>query len=97
LLRVLDWLGEYGYSDVHLAARGWGAIPGTFAAVLHDRVKQVTLKHALTSYANVAESEEYDWPLSSFVPGVLRYFDLPDCYAALATKQLRQIEPAGPR
>ena len=38
LLRVLDWLGSIGHDDVHLVARGWGAIPATFAAVLHRAV-----------------------------------------------------------
>lgn len=75
-------------------ARGWGAIPGTFAAVLHDRVTQVTLKHALSSYSDVAETQEYDWPWATLVPGVLQSFDLPDCYRELKRKQLRQIEPA---
>jgi hypothetical protein len=27
------------------------------------------------------------------LPGVLQYFDLPDCYRFLAKKNLRQIEP----
>ena len=39
--------------------------------MLSRRVTQVTLKNALTSYSDVAEAEDYDWPLSSFVPGVL--------------------------
>lgn len=94
LLRVLDWLGGFDHEEVHLVARGWGAVPGTFAAVLHDRVVQVTLKHALTSYADVAETRDYDWPWAALVPGVLKSFDLPDCYRELKRKQLRQIEPA---
>ena len=93
VLRVLDWLRAQGHEEIHLVAKGWGAIPATFAALLADDVKQVTLKNALTSYSAVAEAEEYRWPLSSFVPGVLEKFDLPDCYRALAAKQLRQIEP----
>lgn len=96
VLSVLDWLKSYGYEEVHLAALGWGALPATFAALLSDSVVQVTLKGALTSYSAVAEAESYQWPLSSFVPDVLKRFDLPDCYAALAAKSLRQIEPAGP-
>jgi hypothetical protein len=36
--------------------------------------------------------EHYSWPLSSFVPGVLEKFDLPDCYQALKRKKLRHIE-----
>ncbi len=94
LLRVLDWMASYGHEEVHLVARGWGAIPATFAAVLHERITQVTLKHALKSYADVAETERYQWPLSAIVPGVLQAFDLPDCYRELEKKKLRQIEPA---
>lgn len=95
LLRVIDWLGGSGHTEIHLVAKGWGAIPGTFAALLSDAVVQVTLKNALTSYTDVAESEEYKWPLSAFVPDVLRTFDLPDCYRALEKKGLHQIEPWG--
>jgi hypothetical protein len=45
----------------------------------------------------VAEATDYDWPLSAFVPDILKHFDLPDCYRALEAKQLRQIEPKGAR
>lgn len=96
VLRVLDWLGDIGYDEVHLVGKGWGALPATFAAVLSDEVTQVTLKNALTSYQEIAESKEYAWPLSTLVPNVLSAFDLPDCYRALADKNLRQIEPLGP-
>jgi dienelactone hydrolase len=95
VLQVLAWLGEYGHDEVHLVARGFGAIPATFAALLSPRAVQVTLKHALTSYREVAESVSYGWPLSSLVPGVLRRFDLPDCYRALESRRLRSIEPRG--
>jgi hypothetical protein len=90
---VIDWLESCGHTEVHLVGKGWGALPATFAAVLSDAVKQVTLKNALTSYSEVAELEEYTWPLSTLLPGVLETFDLPDCYRALEAKQLRQVEP----
>jgi hypothetical protein len=93
VLRVIDWLADAGHKEVHLVAKGWGAIPATFAAVLSDKVTRVTLKNALTNYADIAQSETYSWPLSSFVPGVLQWFDLGDCYKALESKKLKQIEP----
>jgi cephalosporin-C deacetylase-like acetyl esterase len=96
VLRVLDWLADLGHREIHLVARGWGALAGTFAALLCEPVKQVTLKHALTSYAAVAESEDYAWPLAILLPNVLARFDLPDCYRELQAKRLRQIEPWGP-
>ena len=93
---MIDWLKANGRTEIHLVARGWGTIPATLAAVVSDDVKQLTLKHALTSWSSVAEAEHYKWPLSSFVPGVLKSFDLPDCYRALSAKNLRQLEPWGP-
>jgi len=93
VLRVLDWLQACGYEDVHLVGKGWGALPATFAALLSDCVTQVTLKHALISYADIAESEAYAWPLATLLPNVLQDFDLPDCYSMLKMKKLRQIEP----
>jgi hypothetical protein len=58
-------------------------------------VVQVTLKNALTSYTQVAEAEDYDWPLALLVPGVLRHFDLPDVYSELESKRLKSIDPWG--
>lgn len=95
VLRVLDWLASVGHTDIHLVGLGWGSLPASFAAILSDRVTQVTLKNALTSYAEVAESEHYDWPLSAFVPNVLSHFDLPDCFSELKSKQLRRIDSWG--
>jgi dienelactone hydrolase/pimeloyl-ACP methyl ester carboxylesterase len=96
VLRVLDWLKGIGYEEIHLVGKGWGALPATFAAVLSDKVTQVALKNALTSYTELAESRNYQWPLSTLVPGILKTFDLPDCYRVLEPRQLRQIDPCAP-
>ncbi len=93
VLRIIDWLKSYGHTEIHLVARGWGAIPAAFAGLLSGSVTQVTLKNALSSYTDIAENEEYNWPLSTLLPGVLKDFDLPDCYRALSSKNLQQIEP----
>jgi len=95
VLCVLDWLHAAGHAKVHLAAMGWGTLPAVFAAVLSDRATRVTLKHALRSYREVAETELYAWPLSALLPDVLKELDLPDCYRALEQKGLRLIEPWG--
>jgi hypothetical protein len=95
ILSVIELLKATGHSEVHLIGKGWGAIPATFAAVLSEAVTQVTLKNAPESYSIIAESEDYDWPLSSFIPGVLKSFDLPDCYRALSAKKLRMVDTLG--
>jgi hypothetical protein len=95
VLRVLDWLNAWGHSQIHLAAKGHGALPATFAALLSGHVTQVTLKNALTSYTEVASATDYGWPLSALVPGVLTSFDLPDCYRELKKKNVKLVEPWG--
>ncbi len=94
---AIDFIHRHGgHREIHLVAKGYGAIPAALAALLHPEVKQVTLKHALTSFQDLASCDVYKWPLSSMVRGVLTHFDLPDVYRALAAKGLKQIEPIGP-
>lgn len=96
ILCVLDFVASFGHRGIHLVGKGYGAIPAAFAGLLHGAVSQVTLKHALTSYHDIAWSEIYKWPPSSFVPGVLEHFDLTDVYRELAAKQLKLIAARGP-
>jgi len=91
VLRVIDFLAAHGCRDVHLVGVGWGALAATFAALISDRVSQVTLKDALTSYQDLAENEQYTWPLATLLPSVLAHFDLPDCYRVLQAKRLRMV------
>ena len=76
---------------------GTGAVPAAFAALLSPQVTRVTLKHPPASYAEIAESPEYNWPLSAMTPGVLTRFDLPDCYRVLKARDLTLIEPLDAR
>ena len=95
VVRVLDWLNAWGYGQIHLAAMGYGALPSTFAALVSGHVTQVTLKHPLNSYTEIAEARDYNWPLSALPAGVLTSFDLPDCYRELRKKNLKLLEPWG--
>lgn len=83
VLRVLDFLGKYGWTQVHLASKGRGCLPGGFAALLDDRVKSVTLRDPLESWHHVATDEHYEWPLSHMIFNVLKTWDLPDVWGAL--------------
>jgi hypothetical protein len=49
----------------------------------------------LKSYSEIAENAEFNWPLSSLVPGILKHFDLTDCYRDLTSKNLVQIAAVG--
>ena len=95
VLRVVQMLAAAGHEEIHLVGNGWGALPAAFAGLLSPAVKQVTLKHALTSFHEIAIHEDQQWPYATMLQDVLAKFDLPECYAQLAAKNLRQIEPWG--
>jgi dienelactone hydrolase len=95
LLRVIQWLTAYGHEEIHLVGCGWGAFTAAFAALNHNAVTQVTLKHALGSYQSIVDDPDYSWPDAMMVPGILRWMDLPEVYAALAPKKLSSTEPWG--
>lgn len=93
VLRVIQLLKAAGHTEIHLAGQGWGALPAAFAALLSREVKQVTLKHALTSFHELAVHDDQQWPTAFMLPQVLHHFDLPDCYKALQSQKLQLIEP----
>ena len=93
LIQVIQWLTHQGHLSIHLVAKGRGTIPASIAALLSQSVKKITLINALKSFQEIAESEDYDWPLSSLIPGILNHFDLPDIYAELqTTRQLAFLD-----
>jgi len=94
VMRVIDWLADQGHKEIHLAGKGWGALAATFAALLSDNVQQLTLKNALTSFASIAETEDYRWPFAGMLPDVLKHLDLPDIYRSLKSKKLTILEPS---
>jgi len=93
VLRVIQLLAAAGHTEIHLAGQGWGALPAAFAALLNPAVKQVTLKHALASFHDLASHEDQQWPNAFMLPHVLAHFDLPACYEALQKQNLKLIEP----
>ncbi len=93
VLRVIQLLAAAGHTEIHLAGQGWGALPAALAAVLSPGVKQITLKHALTSFHDLASHEDHQWPTAFMLPQVLQIFDLPACYQALQKQNLQLIEP----
>jgi dienelactone hydrolase len=86
-----------GHADIHLIAKGFGAIPAALASLPAGAPSRVTLKNSLTSYADLAAADLYQWPLSSLTPGILQLCDLPDVYRSLTNrKHLTLVDPLGP-
>jgi cephalosporin-C deacetylase-like acetyl esterase len=92
LVRCLDLLQAEGAKRIHLYGRGQGALLAAFAAMLRDEVVELRLYNAPESFMQWIKGGVSDWPAASTPRNVLRYFDLPDLYAALA-ERLTMIDP----
>ncbi|MBQ9087432.1 MAG: acetylxylan esterase [Lentisphaeria bacterium] len=87
ILSAIAFVKAQGVKHVKLTARGQGAVPAAMAALLSDDVEAVTLYDTLESYQSVINKRVSDWPQSCMIPGVLKYMDLPDIYAALKAEK----------
>lgn len=83
VLRVVDWLASRGWTRIHLAGKGRGALVGGLAAFLDPRVVRVSLRDRLESWHSIAVEEHYQWPLSHILFGALEKWDLPEVWKAL--------------
>jgi len=93
LMVTLNLLQDEGCREIHLMGRGLGALTAVFAGLLHPLVKKVSFINTLLSYFELTQAPVQSWPFSSMAYGILSYFDLPDCYRALAKKHLKIISP----
>ena len=68
----------------------------TLLGFLEPRVEKVALEGTVLSYLEMARARYHEDLVASFVPGVLKDFDLPDLAAALAPRVLWIVDPRTP-
>ncbi len=94
VLAAIALLRERGAKRIHLMGHGLGAIVAAFAAAAAaKKIERVTLSGAPLSFTEMVKRGVWRWPQSHAPRGMLRSFDLPDLYAALAPLDLKLIEP----
>ena len=81
---------------IAVLGRGQGGILALTLALLEPRVEKVALEGTVLSYLEIARARYHEDLVASFVPGVLKDFDLPDLAAALASRPLWIVDPRSP-
>jgi len=91
VLTAVDYLAgrpEVDASRISAIGHGMGGLIVLYAAVFDERIRSVASNGALVSYASIVENELYTHRFSSFGPGFLRTFDLPDLASLIAPRPL---------
>jgi dienelactone hydrolase len=94
VLRAVDYLRtrpEIDAQRISVAGRGSGGLLALHAAALDDRIRSAAVTGTLAAYAAIVENEMYKHPYSTFVPGALSKYDLPELAAAIAPRPLLLI------
>ena len=76
--------------------KGAGALWALFAAVLDNRIRDLTCERGLVSYRSLATVDRYTQPAGIFVRDILRHCDLPEVAAALAGRTVTLASPVDP-
>lgn len=81
IITLLDYLGTNSRLSglpIEVHASGWAAVPALHAVALDEKISSLDLYHSVRSYKEVLDDPTgKDW-YSIVVPGVLKYYDLPD-------------------
>jgi cephalosporin-C deacetylase-like acetyl esterase len=92
VVRGLDVLAartDVDASKLSVTGRGSATVVVLHAAVLDDRIADVTLDRMLVTYASVFESDVHRNVFQSIVPGALPAYDFPELVASLAPRPVR--------
>jgi cephalosporin-C deacetylase-like acetyl esterase len=85
---------------------GRASVPLLYAAAFDPRIKSLELEGMLSSYQSIIDSRIHRYAYEQVLPGVIRYFDLPDLVKAIAPRTVSvrgsvdamgMSEPAGVR
>jgi cephalosporin-C deacetylase-like acetyl esterase len=81
-IRFLRSRSDVDSSAIYVMGEGAAGLTALMTAVLDSEVKSLLLRDVIQTYQSVVSTEDYTLDLDWFVPGILRYFDLPDLVAA---------------
>lgn len=91
LLAVVRSLKQHegmGGRPIMVAAQGRHSVTAQFAAALSPDISRIYLSGGLVSFRSVVETENYNHPLSNFIPGILKHTDLPEITASAGVRKM---------
>jgi dienelactone hydrolase len=96
----MDWLTQQNLAGSGVAAIGKGGVGVALlhAAVLDDRIRELTIEEGLLSWESVVRTPVHRRVMTAVAPGVIGVYDQPDLAAALAGRSLTLLNtrmPAG--
>ena len=96
VMRAVDYLASRADIDgdrISAIGHGLGGLIVLYAAAVDARIASVACTRSLVSYEAIVENEIYTHRFTSFGPGFLKDFDLPEVAALVAPRPLLLVNP----
>jgi hypothetical protein len=93
IIREVDRLASAGHSDITAYASGPSGIALLHAAALDKRITRVIIEDSLASFRMIATEPLHRNAPESMIPGVLRYYDIPDLIQAISPRKVEFRNP----
>ena len=91
-MRIRDGLSALAYlrsrpeaipEKIIVTGSGLGGLIALHVAAIDGAAQGVVIWDSLVSLQTLLETDEYTWPADTFIPNILRYYDLPELAASL--------------
>jgi cephalosporin-C deacetylase-like acetyl esterase len=87
VVRGYEFLRQQNPKPIRLHAKGpYASLYALFAAVIEEAFEEVRLEGLPGALRHIVEDRFYQWHVKGVVPGLLKYFDLPDLVRLLGLK-----------
>lgn len=96
VIKALDYLitrEDVALDDIGCIGRGVGGLLGLYAGAIDERLEYVAVINSLCSYKCLVNSPIYTHHFNTFIPDVIRHFDLSNIAAMVAPRTLMLINP----
>ncbi len=93
VVRGYEFLNQQDQKPIRLHAKGpYASMYALFAAVIEEGFEEVRLEGFPGALRHIVEDRFYQWHIKGVVPGLLKYFDLPDLVRLLGRKVHLDVE-----
>ena len=92
-LRYLEHRPDVNPDRIALYTTGNSGLAGIFATALENRIRGLLLERSPLDLESIVAAERYKLPLSFFVFGLLKKFDLPEICSSIAPRPLLVANP----
>jgi cephalosporin-C deacetylase-like acetyl esterase len=92
-LSYLENRNEIDKEKIGIIGKGLGGLLALYASAFNSKFKITAIIENLYTYKSLVENDIYNYGLEVVIPGVLKYYDIPNLAGTIAPRPLSILNP----